>query len=41
LTDDRKLDFSTAKKAANVLLADSDIGLRFLVDIHALRTNPN
>ena len=41
LTDDRKLDFSTAKKAADVLLADSDIGLRFLVDIHALRTNPN
>ena len=41
LTDDRKLDFSTAKKAANVLLDDSDIGLRFLVDVHLLRKTPN
>jgi len=40
-TDDRKLDFSTAKKAASVLLKNSDIGLRFLVDIHLLRKIPN
>jgi len=39
-TDDRKLDFSTAKKAARVLLEASDIRLRFLVDLHMLRKLP-
>ncbi|MCZ6821170.1 MAG: hypothetical protein O7G31_17010 [Calditrichaeota bacterium] len=40
LTDNRKLDFSTAKKAAKNFLDHSKIELRFLVDINALRSNP-
>lgn len=40
LADDRRLDFSTAKKAAITLLEGSNIRLRFLVDVHPLRTNP-
>ncbi len=44
--DDRRvgggrLDFSTAKRAAERFVVCADVKLRFLVDIHALRTNPN
>ncbi len=34
-----RLDFSTAKRAAQRLLGYADLKLRFLVDIHALRIN--
>jgi hypothetical protein len=37
LGDDRRLDFSTAKKAARVLLEGSEVRLRFLVDVQRLR----